>query len=63
MSADTASQPQPEQAPSRATTETAKETTAASLADRLKSLNELREAGLVTDAEFASMRAALLDQL
>jgi hypothetical protein len=54
-------QTQPTAAPAEAAA--ARETSGATLADRLRSLNELREAGLVTDAEFASMRAALLDKL
>lgn len=54
-------QTEPTAAPAAAAA--ARETTGASLADRLRNLNELREAGLVTDAEFASMRAALLDKL
>ena len=63
MSAEPAVEPQTQPTAAPAAAAAAKEATGASLADRLRSLNELREAGLVTDAEFASMRAALLDKL
>jgi hypothetical protein len=62
-SAEPAVEPQTQPTAAPAAAAAARETTGASLADRLRSLNELREAGLVTDAEFASMRAALLDKL
>jgi hypothetical protein len=63
MSAKPAEEPRAQPTATPAAAAAAQETTGASLADRLRSLNELREAGLVTDAEFASMRAALLDKL
>jgi hypothetical protein len=54
-SEDSAAPRQPQQTPQPAA--------GPSMADRLRSLTELRDAGLVTDEEFARKRAALLEQL